>query len=48
MIPYTAGVMSLALFQQISLCAVAIASAYTLLSIGDYIYANWLFIKKAF
>lgn len=48
MIPYTAGILPLALFQQISLCAVSIAVAYTLLSVGDYIYANRLLIKKAF
>lgn len=48
MIPYTAGILPLALFQQISLCAVSVAAAYTLLSIGDYVYANWMLIKKAF
>ncbi len=48
MIPYTMGVISLALFQQISLFAVAIAALYTLVSIVDYIYANWVHIKRAF
>lgn len=48
MIPYTAGFLSLALFQQISLFAVAIAALYTIASIVDYIYANWPYIKKAF
>lgn len=48
MIPYTMGAISLALFQQISLFAVSIAALYTLLSIGDYIYANWVYIRKAF
>lgn len=48
MIPYTAGLMSLALFQQISLVAASIAALYTIISIFDYIYANWLYIKKAF
>lgn len=48
MIPYTMGLMSLALFQQISLFAVAIAAFYTVISIGDYVYANWIYIKKAF
>lgn len=48
MIPYTTGAISLALFQQISLSAVAIAAIYTVLSVGDYVYANWVYIKKAF
>jgi CDP-diacylglycerol---glycerol-3-phosphate 3-phosphatidyltransferase len=48
MIPYTTGFISLALFQQISLFAVAIAALYTIASIVDYVYANWLYIKKAF
>jgi CDP-diacylglycerol--glycerol-3-phosphate 3-phosphatidyltransferase len=48
MIPYTAGLMPLALFQQISLFAVSIAALYTAISIVDYIYANWPYIKKAF
>lgn len=47
MIPYTLGWISLTLFQQISLFAVAIAAFYTAISIGDYIYANWAYIKKA-
>ncbi len=48
MIPYTTGAISLALFQQISLFAVSVAALYTVISIGDYIYANWTYIKKAF
>lgn len=48
MIPYSTGYMSLILFQQISLFAVSIAAIYTAVSIVDYIYANWLYIKKAF
>lgn len=48
MIPYSKGLLSLALFQQISLFAVAIAALYTVISIADYIYANWVYIKKAF
>lgn len=48
MIPYTMGAISLALFQQISLSAVSVAALYTLISIGDYIYANWIYIRKAF
>jgi CDP-diacylglycerol---glycerol-3-phosphate 3-phosphatidyltransferase len=48
MIPYSTGVISLALFQQISLFAASIAALYTAISIGDYIYANWVHIKRAF
>lgn len=48
MIPYTLGWISLSLFQQISLFAVAICALYTAISIGDYIYANWTYIKRAF
>lgn len=48
MIPYTMGWMRLELFQQISLFAVSIAALYTVISIGDYIYANWVHIKRAF
>jgi CDP-diacylglycerol--glycerol-3-phosphate 3-phosphatidyltransferase len=47
MIPYAHGVISLAVFQQISLFAIWIAAFYTALSIGDYIYANWVYIKRA-
>lgn len=48
MIPYTTGMISLDVFQQVSLFAVAIAAFYTVISIGDYVYANWAFIRKAF
>lgn len=48
MIPYSMELISLALFQQISLFFVSIAALYTAISIGDYIYANWIYIKKAF
>ncbi|HSX11782.1 MAG TPA: CDP-diacylglycerol--glycerol-3-phosphate 3-phosphatidyltransferase [Chlamydiales bacterium] len=48
MIPYTMGLMSLDLFQQISLFSVSVAALYTVVSIVDYVYANWLYIKKAF
>lgn len=48
MIPYTTGLISLELFQQISLFAVSIAALYTIISIGDYVYANWVYIKRAF
>ncbi|MGB7978304.1 MAG: CDP-diacylglycerol--glycerol-3-phosphate 3-phosphatidyltransferase [Chlamydiales bacterium] len=48
MIPYTTGLITLALFQEISLFAAAIAALYTILSLGDYVYANWVHIKRAF
>lgn len=48
MIPYTHGVISLELFQQISLFLTAVAAIYTALSVGDYIYANWSHIRRAF
>jgi CDP-diacylglycerol--glycerol-3-phosphate 3-phosphatidyltransferase len=48
MIPYSTGLISLALFQQISLFAVSVAAFYTAISIGDYVYANWIHIKRAF
>lgn len=48
MIPYSTGMISLELFQQISLVAVSVAALYTAISIGDYIYANWVHIKRAF
>jgi CDP-diacylglycerol--glycerol-3-phosphate 3-phosphatidyltransferase len=48
MIPYTTGMISLELFQQISLLAVSVAALYTLISIGDYVYANWPYIRRAF
>lgn len=48
MIPYTTGLITLALFQQISLFAVSVAALYTVISIGDYVCANWIYIKRAF
>lgn len=48
MIPYTSGHISLELFQKICLYTVAVAAFYTAVSIVDYIYANWIYIKKAF
>ncbi|PIS01936.1 MAG: CDP-diacylglycerol--glycerol-3-phosphate 3-phosphatidyltransferase [Chlamydiae bacterium CG10_big_fil_rev_8_21_14_0_10_42_34] len=48
MIPYTLGIISLELFQQISFIAVAISAVYTAISVVDYVYANWTYIKKAF
>jgi CDP-diacylglycerol--glycerol-3-phosphate 3-phosphatidyltransferase len=47
MIPYTQGSLSLETFRQISLYAVMISAFYTVLSAGDYFYANRVFIKKA-
>lgn len=47
MVPYTLGILSLDLFQQISLFSVAIAAFYTALSMGDYVFANRMHIKKA-
>jgi CDP-diacylglycerol--glycerol-3-phosphate 3-phosphatidyltransferase len=48
MIPYTMGYISLGLFQQMSFYAGLAAALYTLVSIADYIYANWMHIKRAF
>ncbi len=48
MIPYTLGMLPLALFQQICLFATSVAALYTFISIFDYIFANWIYIKKAF
>ena len=47
MIPYTQGWLSLEVFQQLSLFAVGIAALYTLVSVGDYIVANRIYIRKA-
>ncbi len=47
MIPYTMGMLSLEVFQQLSLFAVAVAATYTVISVGDYVYANRLYIRKA-
>lgn len=48
MIPYTHGLISLSLFQQVSFIAVGITALYTAVSVADYVYANWTYIKKAF
>jgi CDP-diacylglycerol--glycerol-3-phosphate 3-phosphatidyltransferase len=48
MIPYSMGLISLGTFQQICLVSVSLAAFYTAISIGDYIYANWIYIKRAF
>ena len=47
MIPYTLGVLSLEVFQQLSLFFACIAALYTVISVGDYIVANRLYIRKA-
>lgn len=47
MIPYTLGHLSLEHLQTISLIATATTALYTVLSVIDYIYANWIFIKRA-
>lgn len=47
MIPYTLGYISVGTLRAISVSAVSIAAAYTVVSLIDYFYANRLFIKKA-
>jgi CDP-diacylglycerol--glycerol-3-phosphate 3-phosphatidyltransferase len=47
MIPYTLGWISLAIFQQVSLVAAGMAAFYTILSMGDYVFANRMHIKRA-
>lgn len=47
MIPYTAGFISLEIFRQVCLFVASVSALYTAISIGDYIYANRLYIKKA-
>lgn len=48
MFPYTEGWISHALFQQISLYAALAAAIYTVISMGDYVWANRTYIKRAF
>jgi len=48
MFPYTEGWISHALFQQISLFAALTAAVYTVISMGDYVWANRTYIKRAF
>lgn len=48
MIPYTREGISLYLFQKIAFFSTLVAALYTVVSIGDYIYANWTHIKRAF
>ncbi len=47
MIPYTMGILPLDVFRQISLFFASIAALYTVVSVGDYVYANRIYIKKA-
>jgi CDP-diacylglycerol--glycerol-3-phosphate 3-phosphatidyltransferase len=47
MIPYSLGWLPLLLFQQISLFLVAMAALYTVISVGDYVFANRTYIRKA-
>src|SRR3990167_4990782 len=47
MIPYTRGWISLEFYQELSLIFVSIGAFYTVISVGDYIFANRSYIKKA-
>lgn len=47
MIPYTVGWLPLDILRQTSLFLVSIAALYTVISVGDYVFANRLYIKKA-
>lgn len=47
MIPYSLGFLPLDILRQISLFLVAIAAFYTVISMGDYVVANRIYIKKA-
>lgn len=47
MIPYSLKMISLATLQSVSFYTVAIAAVYTLLSGIEYVYANRMFIQKA-
>ncbi len=47
MIFYTAELITLDLLRQVSLFLVSIAALYTVISLGDYIVANRIYIKKA-
>ncbi|MBM3184188.1 MAG: CDP-diacylglycerol--glycerol-3-phosphate 3-phosphatidyltransferase [Chlamydiae bacterium] len=47
MIPYTIGLLPLEIFRQISLFLISIAALYSVISVGDYIFANRIYIKKA-
>lgn len=47
MIPYTKGVLSLENLQSWSFYLSAIAALYTVISVGDYVFANRMYIKRA-
>ncbi|MBI5272591.1 MAG: CDP-diacylglycerol--glycerol-3-phosphate 3-phosphatidyltransferase [Chlamydiia bacterium] len=47
MIPYTTGLLALDVFRQLSLFFTAAAALYTVISVGDYVFANRTYIKKA-
>lgn len=48
MIPCLMGWLSVEMFQKLSLSAVSVAAICTVAAVGDYLYANRLYIKKAF
>jgi CDP-diacylglycerol--glycerol-3-phosphate 3-phosphatidyltransferase len=47
MIPYTMGVLPLEILRQASLFLASVAALYTVISVGDYVLANRVYIKKA-
>ena len=47
MIPYSMGILPLAMLRQISLFATSIAAFYTVISMVDYLWANRIYLKKA-
>lgn len=47
MIPYTLGLIPVETLRQTSLFLVSIAALYTVISVGDYVFANRHYIKKA-
>ncbi len=48
MIPYAEGLISLTMLQTLSFYLTAIAAVYTVISVGDYVYANRTYIRKSF
>jgi CDP-diacylglycerol---glycerol-3-phosphate 3-phosphatidyltransferase len=46
MIPYTMGLISLELLQCVSLLSLSLIALYTIVTLVDYFYANWGYIKK--
>lgn len=47
MIPYSKGFLALELFQQLCFYLAAAAALYTVISVGDYVYANRSYIQRA-